>query len=200
MKRLRLLLAFSLSLPVLGEQIEIEGKWHEFSEIIAQTKFERQGIKGIVYSNPFNGKTVKLIIIPGKKRTDVAKEAEKYWFAPFPVLQVQYEPENNIPPFYELKLFLVPISSTPQGTISFKLCVIDSLKPGLPHDISEAFIEAMEKNRDSREYHDRPAAIELTGELYLSGVMQSKEYATGRTSQIEYTFLPTSVEVLNPEP
>lgn len=191
--RLALLLTV-LSFPLSAGKLEIEGKFYDFDEIIAQTKFEHNRLKGLVYSNPFDGKTAKLVLTI----RDVRLDPDKYWLTKLPQLEVRFEPENNIPPFYELKITLVPITPSLRGTYSFKICAADANKPGLPYDIFEAFIKAFEKNRGQGDY-SRPAVIEVVGKLDLSGVVQYRQFTPKGTAQIEYAFSPDKVEVLTKE-
>lgn len=200
MKRLGLSLLFLSVLPVAAGDLVIDNKSYTFEEIISKTQFKYEPGKGQAYSNPFNLKTAKIILIAGTSRKGVAeRNKESFWYVLLPPLIVQFEPEGEIPPFYELKFFLVPVTQTPYGTISFKVNVADPGKPGLPYDIFDAFIRSMEKRRNLREYTDQPAAVELTGTLDLSGIVQPKS-AVYKGAQIDYTFLPTQVEVLDSKP
>ncbi len=174
--------------PVFGGEIEIEGKNYSFEDIIAKTKFEYKNMRGRVYSNPFDGKTATIVLIPGHKRE--IRNAEKYWFVGVPTLEIQLDSGT---PFYALRFPLIPITQTPQGTISFRVCIADN-KLGLPSDIYNAFIVAIERQREIGSDTNRAIAVFLTGKLDISGTVQLKVYVKD-TAQIEYSFLPGSFRI-----
>jgi len=180
---------------IFAGTLEINGQKYSFEDIIAQTQFKQEKAR-IVYSNPFNRAQATITLVL-KKPLSGTPEANDFWVVGIPKPEIRFDPENHILPIYEMKIILVPLTKTPNGTICFKAYSADGSGPGLTMEIFNAFISAIEKFRKLDWNANAQVLIRLTGKLDLAGVFQYGAYITKGAAQIEYGFLPEKVELID---
>ena len=187
---------FLFFVPVIfGGTLEINGKTYTFEEVASQTQFKQEKTR-TVYCNPFDKKqaTIDLVI---KKPVSGMIDSENFWFVSIPNPDIRFDLEKHVLPVYEMKIILMPLVKTTNGTMSFKVYTADGNSPGLTMEIFNAFISAIEKFRKLDWNTEAQVVIRLTGKLDLSGVFQYGVYTTKKSAQIEYGFLPEKVELFD---
>jgi hypothetical protein len=186
-------LVLFLTQVVWGGTLEIGDRNYTFENIISQTKFRQEKTK-MVYSNPFDGYTATINLVL-KKLPPGTSEAENYWFVDVPNFDIQFDLEKHVLPIYGLKIVLVPLTKTVDGTMSFKAYSVNGNGPGLTLEIFNVFISAIERLRWLDPYCINPVVIKLTGKLELSGTFQNNGFTAKKAAQIEYGFFPEKVEL-----
>jgi len=197
MKKIRLftvmvLAGFFCSSGISAQEIKVGGKSFQFSEILSQTKLE-----GSFVTNPVDGKIVTMRFAPGWSWKQWSPELKNRVWG-MNSLGFKFNIYADYNPFYQLEGELLFYPNTKFGTIRVKIYTVSYAERHRLNRLIDVWNKVLVITEKLRQTDGTGlSCVEMTGLLYLSGVVQENTVMTLDESEWKFIFDSQSAELVD---
>lgn len=177
---------------VSAQEIKVGGKNFQFSEVLSQTKLE-----GNFVTNPIDGKTVIMRFAPGLSWKQWLPELQNHVWG-LSKLSFSFNIFNDFSPFYQLEGELLFDQNTKFGTVRADIYTVSYAEHHRLSRLTDIWNKVLVITEKLRQTDGIGlSCIEMTGRLYLSGMVQENTVMTLGESEWKLIFDPQSAELVD---